>query len=781
MWWGGYMFKIKNKKPKDRKEENFFANLFKIFLGGYDLNPKQQALKITCIYFFIGSLWILLSDKMVDLIIKDRSMILVLSIVKGWFYVSITSALIFILVYTAMKKVTDIKDNVKKMNDELEKKVVQRTSQLENMNAELEEANALLEEKIFERHHNMKKIKELNDELENRVAERTIQLQDLNQKLEEEIHENKRISSELNKEKIFTEAIFNSVPGMIYLYNDQNKLVRWNKKHNLVTGYSSKELATMSLLDWYKGDEKSQEAVLKAIGMTIKNGFGEVEAELQRKDGSKIPMYFAASRVTIEGKLYFAGIGIDITELKRVNERLQKYQVLAERSNDAMLFIDKEGNILEVNDAAVRTYGYTKKEFLSMTLFQLRHINKTPDIIEQMEVADNRGIIFETVHYKKNGEGFPVEVSSQGTYFGNKRVLLSIVRDISQRKKLEEGILYLSYHDQLTGLYNRRYYEEALKRVDIEKNLPITLVMGDINGLKLINDAFGHLAGDKLIMEIANILKVECRTEDILARIGGDEFILLLSKTDSSEAEKIVQRMNSLIDDKQIDNMILSISFGLATKNKAEEPIDKVYLQAEERMYRNKLYESANMKRRTINRITKTLFEKNEIVRLHCEGVSDLCKNIAFALGLNSDEVDELSVAGMLHDIGKIGINDKILDKPEILSEQEWIEIRRHPEIGYQILRTANEFSQISEYILSHHERLDGKGYPKGLKEDEISLQAKILHLADTYDAMTSDRSYRKACTLEEAVIEIRKNCGTQFDTEIAKLFVEKVLGKSWD
>ena len=176
------------------------------------------------------------------------------------------------------------------------------------------------------------------------------------------------------------EAIFNSVPGMVYLYDDQSNLVRWNKKHNEMTGFSTEELASMSLLDWYQGDEKSQKAVLEAIEMAMKTGFGDVEANLQIKDGTKIPMYFTASPVKIENKLYFAGIGIDMTQRNQLNKRLQKYQLLAEKANDAMLFIDKEGNILEVNDAAIRIYGYTYEEFLSISIFDLRHVEK-PDHI----------------------------------------------------------------------------------------------------------------------------------------------------------------------------------------------------------------------------------------------------------------------------------------------------------------------------------------------------------------------------------------------------------------
>lgn len=568
---------------------NFLSDFSKKFFGVYELSPKRQALKITFIYSLIGSLWILLSDKLVEFLIKERSIIFVISIVKGWVYVFITSVLIFLLVFTAMKKATDSKDKMKKMNDELEKKVLER---------------------------------------------------------------------------------------------------------------------------------------------------------------------------------------------KQVNERLQKYQVLAEKANDAMLFIDKEGNILEANDAAIRIYGYTYKEFSSMNIFDLRHLDKSSCIIKQMEIADEKGIIFETVHYLKDGTSIPVEVSSQGIFLGDKRVILSIVRDITERKKAEEEVLYLSYHDQLTGLYNRRYYEEELRRLDTERNFPITLVMADVNGLKLTNDAFGHKAGDILLEKIANILKKECRADEIVARIGGDEFVLLLPGTDEKEAEKIVRRINVAIAKEKTDNVILSISMGFAVKQDVCDDMNEVFKKAEDDMYRHKLSESSSIRSKTIDLIMNSLYEKSNREMLHSKRVSEICEDIAIKMNFEKDHVNQIRIVGLMHDIGKIGINDNILNKVENLNSDEWHEIMRHSEIGYQILSSANEFSEIAGYVLEHHERWNGEGYPKGLKGEEISIEARIIAVAEAYDAMTSDRTYRKALSEEEAIDEIRRCSGVQFDPDIVKVFVEMVLEK---
>jgi len=790
------------------------------------------------------------------------------------------------------------------MGTERAAQLEEMNAMLEEINAELEESNALLEEEVCKRQKAEAEIEKLNGELEHKIIERTNQLQDLNSILEEEINEKIQAENELNNERIFTDAIFNSAPGMIYLYDDRNKLVRWNKKHEEMTGYSSEELAHMNLLDWYRGDEKCQTSVIEGTKRIMKYGFGEAETNLQKRDGTKIPIYFTASPVKIDDKLYFAGIGIDITERKRVEEalkaseelfrtmfeqaplgialinsltgciyhvnprfaeivcrteeelmnidwmsitypddvqeelenlallngeniggfkmnkryfrpdasvvwismtispvkdndiehprhlcmieditesklmyeRLQKYQILAEYANDAMLFVDKEGNIQEVNDAAIKVYGYTYKELLTMKIFDLRPHAKTFNIMEQMELADKEGIIFETVHSLKNGTTIDVEVSSQGTFLGNNRVLLSIVRDITDRKKKEAENSYLSYHDALTGLYNRRFYEEEIKRLDTERNLPISIIIGDVNGLKIINDAFGHVKGDELLQKAAVAIQSACRADDIIARWGGDEFIILLPKTKTAEAEEIVGRIKDLYSNGHINSIRISISFGWDTKKSPDEDILKVIKSAEDLMYKHKIIKNESNRGNTITTIINTLHEKNPREEQHSQRVSELCQNIGEALGFSEIKVSKLKVVGLLHDIGKIAIEEGILNKPGKLSEEEWNEIKRHPDIGYRILSSSSEMLELADCILAHHERWDGKGYPKGLKGEAIPKIARIIALADSYDAMTSERAYRDALSEEEALVEIWKNAGTQFDPEIARIFVENVL-----
>jgi len=346
--------------------------------------------------------------------------------------------------------------------------------------------------------------------------------------------------------------------------------------------------------------------------------------------------------------------------------------------------------------------------------------------------------------------------------------------------KRNEGIFYLSYHDFLTGLYNRRFYEEQIRIMDTERNLPISIIMGDINGLKLVNDTFGHDQGDKFLQAAATAIQGICRAGDIAARWGGDEFIILLPRTQKEEIGDIVQKIKDRYSEKNASAITVSISFGWDTKEKMDEELVQILRNAENYMYRYKILENESVRSNMINTIIKTLHEKNPREEKHSKRVSEICQEIGKAMGLLEIEVNKLKVVGLLHDIGKIAIEEDILNKPGKLTAQECDDIKRHPEIGYRILSSSYEMLELAECILAHHENWDGTGYPKGLKGEMIPRLASIISLADSYDAMTSERAYRQALSEDIVLDEIRKNAGTQFEPEIARIFVEKVLGKSW-
>lgn len=347
-------------------------------------------------------------------------------------------------------------------------------------------------------------------------------------------------------------------------------------------------------------------------------------------------------------------------------------------------------------------------------------------------------------------------------------------------EKSEQDNLYLSFYDALTGLYNRRYYETQIQGLDGHGNLPISVIIADVNGLKLVNDAFGHQVGDQLLKKAADVVKRVCSEKGVIARWGGDEFVILLPNTPYEEAEKLVEQIKDDCYQENVNMVRVSMSLGWDTKTTADVELSEMLKNAENEMYKHKIIQNEGLRGNIINTIIKTLYEKNPREEEHSQRVGDVAEKIGIAIGLSAMEVSKLKVIGHLHDIGKIGIEEGILNKTGRLTEKEQEEIRRHPDIGYRILSASSEMLDLADCVLAHHERWDGQGYPRGLSGESIPLDARIIALADSYDAMSSERPYRKALNEDVILYEIRKNAGRQFDPDIAKVFVEKVLGKTW-
>ncbi|WP_353047332.1 MULTISPECIES: HD domain-containing phosphohydrolase [unclassified Exiguobacterium] len=350
------------------------------------------------------------------------------------------------------------------------------------------------------------------------------------------------------------------------------------------------------------------------------------------------------------------------------------------------------------------------------------------------------------------------------------------IGDVTEKKKYEMEIEYLSYHDQLTGVRNRRYFDEALITYDEPDYYPLALIVVDVNGLKLTNDAFGHLVGDRLLIEATMTLKREIRGKDTVARIGGDEFVIIMPNTSLEEANRLSDRLSQLFLAKSIEGLPISASFGEAVKDDDALSIAEVFNLAEDRMYHHKVSEKQSRRHHSIQLIMRTLYEKIPREEAHSQRVAELSRQLGQAMGFTSADVNELVTAATLHDIGKVAISNEILDKPGTLTESEWREIKRHPEVSYNILSTVPEYGPLSEIVLAHHERWDGNGYPKGISGKQIPLASRIISIADTFDVIMTGRPYRKAKTLDEALAVIAEEAGRQFDPELVEVFFKKVV-----
>ncbi len=341
-------------------------------------------------------------------------------------------------------------------------------------------------------------------------------------------------------------------------------------------------------------------------------------------------------------------------------------------------------------------------------------------------------------------------------------------------EKTNAELEFLSYHDKLTGLYNRMYFEEMLKSLDKEENLPISIIFGDVNGLKLTNDIFGHTVGDALLIKIAEIMNNVFRKNDIIARIGGDEFVILLKKTTKDEATYFMEQVKNDFSNEIIVALKGSISMGCATKKLHKHNIIEIFKTAEDDMYHEKTVNRKAINSGLIESIIATLHERSYWEKEHSYSVSMLCRGIGQMMNLSQANIKRLEDAGFLHDIGKVTFNDAILNQDRVLFEDEEELIQKHTVIGYRLLNMFDETLDLAAPVFAHHERWDGLGYPKGLKGEEIPLLARIIAVAEAYDIMINPTSGIEK-TPSQAIKEMKKLSGIKFDPKVVNALIQYI------
>jgi diguanylate cyclase (GGDEF)-like protein len=348
---------------------------------------------------------------------------------------------------------------------------------------------------------------------------------------------------------------------------------------------------------------------------------------------------------------------------------------------------------------------------------------------------------------------------------------LLISNSIAALKRIqsEKEIRFLSFHDSLTNLYNRAFFEEELKRLDTERSLPLSVIVGDINNLKLVNDTMGHLEGDKLLKNLTKILKKSCRKEDIISRWGGDEFVILLPNLSFLTARKFINRIKANCKNAVKDPVELSIALGAATKVKIEENIKDIIKKAEDMMYGDKKKEHNISRTSIINSFKENLTEGKyeETTRL----MIYLSKKLGEIIGLSKDELKKLEYLVLLRDIGKLAIVDNVISMMGKLSINETNSIRKHVEIGSRVVKSFEEMASLSEAILSHHERWDGRGYPRGLKKDKSPLISRILFIVESFTSLIIDGKDKLS-----AVESIKNQAGSKFDPVLVKEFNKIIM-----
>lgn len=475
-------------------------------------------------------------------------------------------------------------------------------------------------------------------------------------------------------------------------------------------------------------------------------------------------------------------------ELHRTNAELEEskdqLRLILDSAAEAIYGIDVHGNCTFCNISCVKMLGYDDQEdLLGQNMhWKIHHTQRdgTTFPIDQCRIfkafIDGKGShVDDEVLWRADGTSFDAEYYSF-PQIKNGNIVGAVVTfmDISDRKQKEAKIQYLSCYDTLTGLFNRRCFEEHRRKIDTLDNLPLSIIFADINGLKMTNDIFGHAAGDELIKKTSEILRQECRENDIIARVGGDEFIILLPNTTEENAEKIVTRIRNGFSDTYVKAVKCSISLGLDTKRSQDQPLEAIISNAESAMYKDKILNRKSVNKEIIDTIIGTLHTKRPRERQHSNNVRDLSVEIGKALDLSETKINKLSRAAYLHDIGKIVLDDNLLSI-DTMDEDSIEIIRQHSVVGYRILNIFDDTLDLAEYVYSHHEKWDGTGYPRGLKGEQIPFLSRIISVAETYDRAL----YREELPLTQrkkiAEEIIRKGAGTRFDPHIVEVFLQLI------
>ncbi len=600
-----------------------------------------------------------------------------------------------------------------------------------------------------------------------------------------DVTEEKKYKDELLYQKRCFESLFNNSTDAIVQFDQNETILAANEEFYQLFGYNEGEVTGKHVNEIV--DPNHQLSRYYSI-RTLKEGDTQYKDTVRyNKEGTAIDVIAKGVPIYIQGQLVGGyAIYTDIRKMKEVEEAAKRHQMQMESifrySPDGIAQMDMQLRIMKINETFSKIFGFTQEEAEGKTIDDLiadpLHLGEAIKINRM--ALENRMIEIESKRRRKDGSLIKVSIRGGPTIIDGEIIgYHAIYTDITERKEREQQIEELSYCDQLTGLFNRRYYMEKLKEYDVEKYLPLTMVIADVNGLKLVNDSFGHMAGDELLAKAAKVLLEGKRENDLLARLGGDEFIFLLPNTTGNEAVTRIEEYKRSAENTMIETIPLSISFGVATKNRHGESVETIFKKAEDQMYNNKLFDSPSIRGKAIDNVIKALYKKNQREEQHSQRVSTLAEEMGLAMGFSQYKVKELKAVGLLHDIGKIAIQEEILNKVEGLTEFEWREVKRHSEIGYRILSTVNEMGEIAEIILAHHERWDGMGYPKGTKGEEIPFEARIISIIDAYDAMTGSRPYKDPISSDEALEEILKNSGTQFDPHLVEVFIKRVMKKT--
>jgi diguanylate cyclase (GGDEF)-like protein/PAS domain S-box-containing protein len=595
-----------------------------------------------------------------------------------------------------------------------------------------------------------------------------------------DITEIKETLLELQAMKSFNESIVQNITEGIIISDLNGKVTFANPALLSMLGYTAEEFVGTH---WTSVVPAEYHRMVKAAdARRLKGQADRYELTFKHKNGVLLPFQVSGTPYHDHATGELAGtvaVLTDISEQKYTEEVLktseERIHLMTRNIKDVVLETDANGYYTYVSASGSAVLGYGQ-ELIGQRTFDYIHPEDTEQVLLSFaEVAGSNKTARVEYRFRHPVRGYIWVEGTGGTYqnSSNETVVLVTVRDISERKIAEDELRHMSLHDQLTGIYNRHYFESELRRFADSREYPIAIIVADLDGLKLINDTLGHSAGDSQLFSCAKLLEKALRSSDILARVGGDEFALLLPRTTKEAADKLVFRIRHHLElyNQAQAGLPLSISIGLAVCDTGDSSLIETYRSADSAMYQDKLTRSKGARHAIIEFLLAFLNEHDQAAGKTIEQIREYCLKLGQALNLSDSSLANLDQLARVRDLGNITLAGQLLQKSGSLTENECELIRRHAEAGYSIATSSPELAGIADLVLKHHENFDGTGYPLGLKGNAIPIECRIVAVCAAYCAMVNPRPYAGTLTPEEARAELQRCAGKQFDPQVVKAF----------
>lgn len=574
-------------------------------------------------------------------------------------------------------------------------------------------------------------------------------------------------------------SLVDSIPQPIWIKDLDLNYIYINKEYRKIYKDREKNLIGLrdeDIFDWSISHEcyKCCKLVMNSLKPLTEEGY----LDGKERKVTVLPL------LDEDGKIkYIAGIyeNIDIIKEKDkvIEEQENILKVVMDTLPGMVFYKDRHGKYVYVNKEFDKFYHRDGiGELIGKTNFD---IHPTEELARKYTKEDNEvlekkhNICAETILNSNYGKEIYTEAIKVPVINKNNEAVgvVGLILDVTEKKEAEEKLKALSYTDILTGLYNRTYFEEKANELLCEKYLPVGVIMGDANGLKLVNDTLGHNQGDELLKLIANVLRDVCNKGEMIFRTGGDEYVILIPNSTDYECEEYINKIFERCKNYKHDLIDVSISLGAAITDNINKSIYDALIEADAKVYRQKLLQRTSLNSSMMYSLLVGLQAKSVETEEHTNRVLQNALIIGNKLSLPTDIIDELKIVARLHDIGKIAISEEILLKSGNLTQEEFEIVKTHTEKGYRIIKACNQLDNVAKGVLAHHERWDGTGYPLKLKGDGIPLIARIVGIADAYDTMTNSNIYKRPLSKKDAVEELKKCSGKQFDPDIVEIFIE--------